>query len=172
MWMESFEIGGQRLMDKFHKHDPITSAEISELENYLDEKLGLLHEACRVFNPDTLIGSSGTFDTLSDMYRIEEGLERDPESAELPLSIQRYHLTHQQLITKTRSERLAIPGMIEMRVDMIVVASVLISYVLKRCNIHHFRGSAYALKEGVLLNILETVRQIDGAEKKKSNPNN
>jgi len=158
MWMESFEIGGQRLIENFHKTDPITFSEIQNLESYFEKSLQRLHEACRVFKPTTLIGSSGTFDTLSDIYRMEAGLER-ADTAELPISLDHYYEIHKELITKTRAERLEIPGMIEMRVDMIVVASVLITYILQRYDLTNLRVSAYALKEGVLLSILDLLKE-------------
>ena len=45
---------------------------------------------------------------------------------------------------------MALPGMIELRVDMIVVAVCLIDYVLKAYNISQIRTSTYSLKEGIL----------------------
>ncbi len=47
-----------------------------------------------------------------------------------------------------------INGMIEMRVDMIVVASCLIDYIIKRYDFEQVRVSNYALKEGVLSQLL------------------
>lgn len=166
MWMESFEIGGQRLIENFHKTDPITLDEIQNLENYFERSLQHLHDACKVFKPTTLIGSSGTFDTLSDIYRLSSGIERDTESAELPLSLDHYYNLHKELMLKNREERLAIPGMIEMRVDMIVVASVLISYIIQRYDLTDLRGSAYALKEGVLLSILDLLKEQERTQSK------
>lgn len=158
MWMESFEIGGQRLIEHFHKTDPITFGEIQDLENYFEKSLDKLHTACKVFKPTSLIGSSGTFDTLSDIFCLAEGTVRDEKSTELPLSIDHFYEIHKELITKTREERLAIPGMIEMRVDMIVVASVLITYILRRYDLDTLRGSAYALKEGVMMSIIDLLK--------------
>jgi exopolyphosphatase/guanosine-5'-triphosphate,3'-diphosphate pyrophosphatase len=40
--------------------------------------------------------------------------------------------------------------MIEMRVDMIVVASCLVKYVIDHYNINQIRVSAHALKEGMI----------------------
>jgi exopolyphosphatase/guanosine-5'-triphosphate,3'-diphosphate pyrophosphatase len=161
MWMQSFEIGGQRLIENFHKSDPITFGEIQELEAYFEKSLEKLHEACRVFKPTSLIGSSGTFDTLSDIYCAEEGIQRDEQATDLPLSLDHFLEIHKELITKTRDERLAIPGMIEMRVDMIVVASVLITYIMRRYDLEELRGSAYALKEGVMMSILDLLGSQD-----------
>jgi exopolyphosphatase/guanosine-5'-triphosphate,3'-diphosphate pyrophosphatase len=49
---------------------------------------------------------------------------------------------------------MAIPGMIELRVDMIVVAVCLIDYVLKTHGIRQIQVSKYALKEGVLAELM------------------
>ena len=43
-WKRSFEIGGQRLIDRFHALDPISTKEQSELVNYLREALLALKE--------------------------------------------------------------------------------------------------------------------------------
>lgn len=155
LWLESFEIGAQRLIDKFHDNDPITPAEITSLENYFGESLNPLREACLVHRPGTLIGCSGSFDTLSDIYMNDERIEIDFNATELPLTLDSYLKTHQSLISLTKAERLKIPGMVEMRVDMIVVASVLIHYLIKTLKLDAIRVSSFALKEGVLFSAIE-----------------
>ncbi|NQZ76190.1 MAG: hypothetical protein HRT61_08775 [Ekhidna sp.] len=64
----------------------------------------------------------------------------------------------QKLIQKTRAERLAVPGMIAMRVDMIVVACILVDQIIRKLNIENIRVSAYALKEGILFNVLDQLK--------------
>lgn len=153
-WKHSFEIGGQRMIERFHKHDPIELTEIKEVEAYLDDHLNLLFEKVTKYRPTTLIGSSGTFDTLSDIHRILLGLEKPPNATEFPLTVSGFQDILRDILAKTRDERLAIPGMIELRVDMIVVACILIDFVLQKSDIKNIRVSAYALKEGVLLNTI------------------
>lgn len=157
-WMHSFEIGAQRLMDQFHHHDPITQLEINSLESYLDQQLALLHSAMERIKPKTLIGSSGTFDTLSQIYCLSHGIHKT-DSPEQPLTTEGFRQIHYDIIHKSRSERLAIPGMIEMRADMIVVATSLINYLLSRYAIHEIRVSAYALKEGMLFEVVNSIQQ-------------
>jgi exopolyphosphatase/guanosine-5'-triphosphate,3'-diphosphate pyrophosphatase len=48
-----------------------------------------------------------------------------------------------------------LPGMIEMRVDMIVVACCLIRFVLENHKFERIRVSTYSLKEGVLACLTE-----------------
>ena len=158
LWMHSFEIGGLRLLEKFQKNDPISKTEVSTLENYLEEELELLFEVCKKFQPRTLIGSSGTFDTLSDIYRLKEGLKK-VDQTEYPLPIDAFNIIFKEILVKNKQERMQIPGMIALRVEMIVVATVLINFIITRLNIKQMRVSAYALKEGVLLSTLDSLKK-------------
>jgi len=149
-WKNSFEIGAQRLLDRFHKVDPIAEEDVSALLDYLVDELKPLDSAMRKFDIDTLIGSSGTFDTLSEIYCASIDIPFDPILPEFPLDHDFYMSIHQQLLQKNKAQRLSIPGMLPMRVDMIVVASCLIYFVVNRYKIANLRVSSHSLKEGML----------------------
>lgn len=151
-WSRSFEIGGQRLLEKFQKHDPILPEEVNQLNVYFSEQLTPLLEALREHNPKTLAGSSGTFDTLSDIYCSKNNLELQ-ETPETPFSIDAFQPIFKDMLGKNREERLKIPGMIEMRVSMIVVACCLIDFILKSHRFENIRVSSYSLKEGVVYSL-------------------
>jgi len=154
LYKESFEIGGQRLMDLFHHHDPILPEEIEELKSYLNDKLQQLLKAIESYQPTGLVGASGTFDTLTDMY-FESMLQcklTGQHVFELP--VEEFKKIYNDITLKTREERLAIPGMIPMRADMIVVASSLIDFILEFIPIRSITCSHYALKEGAISRIL------------------
>ncbi|MEM9339540.1 MAG: exopolyphosphatase [Bacteroidota bacterium] len=153
-WIQSFEMGGQRLIERFHKNDPILNEEIHSLNAYFDEILHDLRQACKIHLPKTLIGCSGTFDTLSDIYCEANAISRVASATEQPFEINSFEDIYQQLLQKNREERLAIPGMADIRVDMIVVASVLIRYLIDQLAIDQIRVSSYALKEGILFDAL------------------
>lgn len=155
LWKQSFEVGAQRLLDQFHITDPISQENVQALLQFFDQRLKDLNIACQQYQPKTLIGASGTFDTLSDIYAHKENISLREDETELPLTYDRFLEIHNEIISKNRKERLKIPGMVEMRVDMIVVASWLIYYVLHHYQITHIRVSAYALKEGLLRNIID-----------------
>jgi exopolyphosphatase / guanosine-5'-triphosphate,3'-diphosphate pyrophosphatase len=155
LWMESFEIGGQRMLEKFHKTDPIEPAEIKELKIFLERNLTSLFEACEKFKPTTLIGSSGTFDTLSEIQQLKTSQPVGEKVTELPMTLSAFKEIFSELIIKNKEERMAIPGMIALRVDMIVVASVLIEFILSKLNLTNIRISSYSLKEGVLIKTIE-----------------
>ena len=149
-WKESFEIGGQRLLEKFQKHDPITRDEISALDAYFHETLQPLSTAFRRFDPRILIGSSGSFDTLSEIFCIRQQLPYDSKAPQTALSMSGFYEIYDELITKNHEERMRIPGMIALWVDMIVVACCLIRFVLELQSFEGIRVSTYSLKEGAL----------------------
>jgi exopolyphosphatase/guanosine-5'-triphosphate,3'-diphosphate pyrophosphatase len=150
LWKESFEIGAQRLLERFQQHDPLQEQEIHVLENYFQEMLSTLFTALHTHKPSTLIGSSGTFDTLSDIYCSKHHVSKPMEDPETPLTLQGFYEIYEELLYKNREERMRIPGMIEMRVDMIVVACCLINFLLGRYAFENIRVSTFALKEGIL----------------------
>lgn len=155
-YRQSFEIGAQRLLDLFHHHDPMLSTEVVRMQKYLQEKLLPLTEAVAQYQPTVLVGSSGSFDTLSDIYCQKNSIERDPEATEFPLTLAAFYPIYEELLKKDKEQRLQIPGMIPLRVDMIVVASCLIKHVLEQYGLQKIRVSAYALKEGLLGQIINT----------------
>ena len=150
-WKQSFEIGGQRLLEKFMRTDPLSDADRKRLYNYFDEQLIPLANAVHQYAPVALVGSSGSFDTLVAMdCQHRTGTWPDPDQTGFEVPLEEFRRSYVELLTKNHAERMAIPGMITLRVDMIVVAMCLIDYVLQTYHIPRLRVSTYALKEGVL----------------------
>jgi exopolyphosphatase/guanosine-5'-triphosphate,3'-diphosphate pyrophosphatase len=152
-WKQSLEMGIQRLLENFNPHDPILRKEIDELDIYFEEVLKPVLEKLQQHRPLVLAGSSGTFDTLSDIYCEYENISSDQNNPEIPLTFEAFCRIYDQLIKSNRAQRMSIPGMIEMRVDMIVVACCLIHFILDRYTFKKIRVSTYSLKEGVLASL-------------------
>lgn len=154
-WLQSFEIGGIRLFQNYHKEDPITIENIERLTTYLDKQLKPLSKAIKQFDVKKLIGASGSFDTLSEIYALENNLnysQDDELSFNLPVTDTITIIN--DLIKKQRKERMAIKGMIEMRADLIVVAAILVKFVLQRYQLTQITTTSYALKEGLIFHPL------------------
>ncbi|MCP9763418.1 Ppx/GppA phosphatase family protein [Lacihabitans soyangensis] len=154
LWKRSFEIGGQRLMEKFMKKDKISQTEMGRLEEYLRQELLPLTNAVHQYQPEVLIGSSGSFDTLNDMFfwkKTGDFAPTDIVGFDYPIS--EFWIAFEQLIFANHEERMKIGGMIPLRVDMIVVAVCLIKFVLQTYNINEIKISNYALKEGAFFNL-------------------
>lgn len=154
-WKQSFEIGGQRLRERFMTTDPINPTSIRRLQDYFQEQLVPLANAIHQYQPVVLVGSSGSFDTLVDMWfmHAEHHLPNSNQTM-FTLSINEFYRAYELLITKNHDERMQLPGMIALRVDLIVVAVCLIDYMLRTYDIHQIRTSTYSLKEGVLASLM------------------
>ena len=155
-WKQSFEIGAQRLLDKFFP-DPSTALPREQLHaelEYLAGVLAPLTAAVAMHGPLAgLVGSSGSFDTLADLSVGQVRREADlPPSTVLPVADFEQHLA--QLLTLDHAGRVALPGMFPMRADMLVVASIIVKYVLTTYGLTQIKTSAFALKEGLLAELL------------------
>ena len=149
VWKHSFELGMARLLEMFSLSDPISSEEVRVLENHFRQELTPLREVVKKEKPRILIGASGSFDTFHALIMHRKGVEPDPYfGREIPLKD--YARLHKVLVRSNREERLAMPGMEPVRVEMIVAATIFVSFVIRDCQIGHLYHSEFALKEGVI----------------------
>lgn len=147
VWKKSYNIGAARLMQAFFKSDPINLADQKSLLHHVGNELKALKIICEEFLPTTLIGSAGAFETYAEM--ITPGLDLSITNT-VEISTSAYRKLAKQLLKSTHAERAEMEGLIPLRVDMIVMASILTSYVLDELNIKQIRLSTYDLKMGVL----------------------
>lgn len=149
IWKHSFEMGMARVLELFEMSDPITHEEIHALESYFSQELQPLFEAVVREKPRILIGASGSFDTFYALVRHRSGIVEDVGHGR-EISMQDFKKIHNILIRSTLEERKVMPGMEPVRVEMIVAASIFVSFVMRECHIRQFIQSEFALKEGVI----------------------
>ena len=151
LWRQSFDLGVSRMLEKFKPSDPISEAEIKKMEKYFESELATLFEAVQNNPVKELIGSSGSFDTFADMIAHKF---HSPEilkgKTEYEFNVSEFSEIHNQLLKSTKAERMQTKGLVEMRVDMIVIGSVFVNFILTKLQLNKMRLSTYSLKEGVL----------------------
>ena len=110
-----------------------------------------LIENIQTFPCKTLIGSSGSFDTLVEMTRFKfNNLELKNKKPSCIIHLEHYKWAQDFLIQSTLSERLNTKGIVTMRADMIVLSVIFINFVLREFDIKEMKRSKYALKEGAM----------------------
>jgi exopolyphosphatase / guanosine-5'-triphosphate,3'-diphosphate pyrophosphatase len=152
-WKQSFEIGGQRLLERFMPDaaEIISPVAVRRLHDFFQEQLLPLQNAVHQYPPSVLVGSSGSFDTLVDLwYCHQRGYWPPADQPTFVLPVAEFRRSYAELVSRNHTDRLALPGMIELRVDMIVVAVVLIDYLLNTFALNQIRTSTWSLKEGAL----------------------
>lgn len=154
-WKQSFKLGAALLLGKFKPEDPLSQQNISSINDYFDSELKPLQDACKNYQPLLIIGSAGSFETFASMIR-----HRFPESGSHygktthPIRFTHFERLYQELILSTTLQRNEMRGLVKMRVDMIVMAALLLKFVIDKTGIQQLKLSSYALKEGAIWKIL------------------
>ena len=157
LWKKSYNLGMARLLEKFSPEDPIKTDEIQQIENYLEHELHELMVANHTFKPEILIGSSGTFDTFSDML-VKENKLHPPDTLYFPIPLEEYNVLHSRLLVSTLEERKKMQGMEPVRVEMIVLASIFVNFTLQKTAIKRLIQSPFSLKEGVIARVIQKLK--------------
>ncbi len=153
-WKQSFLLGSARMLELFEPSDPILDSEIKKIEAYLENELPSLFTAIRKFKPVKMIGASGSFETFSALLHNKYPEKYRKRDSCLEIEPDDYLKLHKQLLNSTTKEREKMKGMEPVRVEMIVLATVFVNFVLQKSNINSILQSDYALKEGVVAELL------------------
>lgn len=149
-WAQSYPIGVAVLFNQFHKNDPITKQEVSEVRAFLKQTLQPLINALKNYPVKQLVGASGTFDVLEAILVDEK---TTPHFSSIPRA--NFQPVYQALLYSTLADRLSNPGIPDQRAKLIIVALLLIDFVLELADIDAIWVSAYAMKEGVLSDLMQ-----------------
>lgn len=153
MWKQSFELGATRLRERIPIGDPITIEEETRIAAHLDDRLEPLYAIIDRHEPNVLIGSAGSFDSLAAMIAVERGTTILPEQRTMDYSALDFDTLKDRLLRMDRARRLQQPGLPEYRVDTLPYALVAIDRVLTAGGIRDMAWSRYALKEGAAVTI-------------------
>lgn len=145
VWSHSFPVGVAVLYKNFQKNDPLLSADIAEIYQFLQQSLTPLRAALLENPTQHLVGASGTFDVIESLVT---PIVRSESHA--VITVQNCLSVYQDLIGTTINERLTMNHLPPERAEMMAVALVLIKYVLDEFEIDQLTISDFALKEGIL----------------------
>lgn len=149
-WKKSYPLGMTRLLEKFTPSDPISKTEIQIIETYLKEQMFDLFEALEVHSVKTLIGSSGSFDTFRQILLANaQSLNGLPET-QFEIKLKDFFKLHQIFLASNLEQRNLMPGMDPVRVELMVIASIFINYLIKEAGFSKLFQSSFSLKEGAL----------------------
>ncbi|MBC7384456.1 MAG: phosphatase [Bacteroidia bacterium] len=151
IWSYSFEIGAARLLEKFCPSDPITPEETTQIKLYLKEQLQPLTDILYEYPVRKLVGTAGSFETLvdvvlKDFQTVPVSLSKNAHS--IPINL--FDLFYALMMESKIEQRSKLRGLIDFRIDMIVVSTLLMHYCVEQYEIEEIIVSNYALKEGIL----------------------
>jgi len=155
LWVHSFDLGVSRIWEKLKPSDPLSKSDNSSLKIYLDNELTLLFSAFEKYPFEGLIGSSGSFESLAKLILVS----KNKKKAKVPKTSYSFKLEDLQYIQKTliksnRNERTEMKGLVKYRIDTIPLAAAFTAYIIQHFMIKEIRLSTYALREGVMSEIV------------------
>ena len=148
-WRKSYKAGISRSLELYPLSNPPTKKEINTHQDYFKEKLGELTEIIQSHQVKHLIGTAGSFDSWRKII--------DSSNSDTPtFEINQNELLGiiQAIQESTIEKRSKIAGMEKMRVETIVPAGILVTYLLKSNTFNKITQCSYSLSEGVLWQLL------------------
>ncbi len=152
-WKQSFQLGSSRLFNKFSPSSPMTAEDLETLNRYFEKTLEPLFKKTASYQPQILIGNSGSFNSIVSIINHNYSaynLTEKNNKISLPL----FFDVHESLCKKTKEEKLNILGLKPMRAEIITLATTLTAHVLKKSQIKTLIQTSFSLKEGVIKEIM------------------
>ena len=154
LWKRSYDIGAARLMQAYFKSDPISATERDSINRHVEASTAELIAKCKVYKPAKLIGSAGAFESFAGMLMIQNNKPaKDIVSG--VIDYDQYLQLSARLIASTHEQRMQMDALPPVRVDMIVIAALLLNFVLEQTGIKVLNLSTNDLKMGVLAQLQE-----------------
>ncbi|MEY3836064.1 MAG: Exopolyphosphatase, partial [Bacteroidota bacterium] len=166
LWRKSYLLGVSRLHGMLNPASRINQDDVHRLRAHLNNELQDLISFLKENPVRVLVGSSGSFDTLFDMYQFarakdsskdasqdsrkdstESSTEGSRKLNEIPFNA--YPSVHQWLMGSTLEERLKHPSIPQMRAEYMPLSTYLVKFILEQSSFNKMYQSEYALKEGV-----------------------
>jgi exopolyphosphatase/guanosine-5'-triphosphate,3'-diphosphate pyrophosphatase len=154
-WAASKKLGVLRMAEQFVKSDPLTKKSEERLARYVREAVEPDVERVRGGNVEVAIGTSGTILALGAMaHQIETG--RPAETLHhVSVKASTLHALRQRLVAADFKERLRMPGMDELRADVIPAGAVILDTILDLLGIEELVLCEWALREGILIDYIQ-----------------
>lgn len=154
--VRSIDIGVVRLSERVLHHDPPTMGEIEQARGWVR---GETIEALAAMPPRTdvtFVGTAGTITSLAAMAQMLPSYE--------PARIHNYRLSletiadlEQQLLSRSKTARVGMPGLEKNREDVIASGALILRTVMDTLGERECLVSDLGLREGVLLNLATTL---------------
>lgn len=141
----SLPVGVSRLKEKMQHADMLGKTELSILRNYFIETLRELKIRIENQKIERCIGTSGSFDTLFNIFR--SSLKNEETSMVMSYDI--FEQIHQWIVRMPLEERLKDPRILTERAEYLPYATTLISYILELTGPMSFEHCPFNLKEGL-----------------------
>jgi len=155
----SFKIGVIRLTERFVDSDPISSRDERKMVEFIREEVNRYIDNIVELGFDRVIGTSGTILSLGT---VATGLDRGTaphEVRNLRVPAKSLRRLRKMVVELDLEERMRLPGLDPRRADLMVAGAILIDTLLKRLGADEITLCDLALREGVLIDYINSHRK-------------
>lgn len=153
----SLKLGAIRLTQRFFNSDRIEGKAVKECRKFIRGTMNPVKRQLENINFDTAVGSSGTIVNIANMIRIAKTGEPEGRLNNFTFTKEElYEITEKIIDAKTEKQILKIPGLDPSRADIITAGALILEQIFKELKIKQLTVSDYALREGMILDTIET----------------
>ncbi len=157
--VRSIDIGVVRLCERFLRHDPPTDEEVCQAREWVTQEAKSVIARLGDYRQATFVGTAGTITSLAAMAQKLPSYE--------PARIHNYVLKldairelEQTLLSRTKAERVGLPGLEKNREEVIAAGAIIIRTIMGMLGQQSVLVSDLGLREGVLIDLARRVRNI------------
>ena len=150
--VRSIDIGVVRLCERLLRHDPPTVEEVEEARDWVRKEVEVAIASMARPSDLTFVGTAGTITSLAAMTQQLPAYE--------PARIHNYRLTlaavrqiEQTLLSRTKVQRIGLPGLERGREEVIVAGTIILRTVMETLEMSSLLVSDLGLREGVLIEL-------------------
>jgi ADP-heptose:LPS heptosyltransferase len=158
LFASSIDLGAVRLKEMFFPDGHLSNSRIERCSNYINELLQAVVRDIPKIGFDICAGASGTIMSSAFMIRAMQG--KPPSESytinNFTFTKEEFYRVEQLVIGSTSpEEREKIPGIDKGREDIIPAGILILSSIIKILSINEITVSAYAIREGVIIDSIE-----------------
>jgi exopolyphosphatase/guanosine-5'-triphosphate,3'-diphosphate pyrophosphatase len=159
----SLKVGAIRLTERFFRKEPVKKKAVDDARKFVKSYLPQVrHMVADAGGYEVAVGSSGTILNVAEMARARRGAEplRQIRSGDRQVRLPSFTVDDlaevvDDLASRPRAaDRLGVPGLDPRRADIILAGVIVLEQIFRALNITDLVTSDFALREGVLLDVV------------------
>jgi exopolyphosphatase / guanosine-5'-triphosphate,3'-diphosphate pyrophosphatase len=156
IFAESIKIGAVRLSKMFFPDYNLKNRAVKDCKFYIKKALSENQNIDLSQTFDIAVGTSGTINAAAALVHSKISGKKTKSINGLSFTYTDFRNTLTEVLNaKTPAERIAIPGMEVKRADIIPAGLLILRRIMKNFKIKELTISEYALREGIVLNLIE-----------------
>lgn len=151
----SIDIGVVRLCERLLRHDPPTEEEVRHAREWITRETRAAVAEMGDYRQATFVGTAGTVTALAAMAQKLPAYE-PARIHNYVLKLDRIRELEQTLLSRTKAERIGLPGLERNREEVIAAGAIIIRTIMETLRQEECLVSDLGLREGVLLELAKT----------------